>query len=375
MPQAVLPKLAPLLLLACLLALPAAGQDEAPPATDPETRPDARLNPRLTDASLAEQMQQRASRPLAAAGVSPTVRSAIGQVQPNQPADASRLRLADGSEAWIAAGTLRPEGTFLVGWTGEIVELRTGGLAFLPVAETGGKPEPAMALLPCSVYARIASVLNGEQRGLWMSLTGEVLQYHGRNYLLPTAFASAQRPGAGADQAAAEDEAAETPPAEGGATPAEGEAQVPTPPQPGDAQPETDRIDELVRELEADRAERRGIDTTFDTPGVPGVEAAPAASRLEGKMLLSQRARMVRSGEGGWVIAIDNDQASPELELPNRLRLLPCRVVAQMEKQAEQKGESWSFEVSGTVYRHGASVYLLPRMFVSMAGEDVEPLQ
>ena len=95
MPHAVLPKLAPLLLLACVLALPAAGQEEPPPATDPETRPDARLNPRLTDASLAEQMQQRASRPLAAAGVSPTVRSAIGQDQPNQPADASRLQIAD----------------------------------------------------------------------------------------------------------------------------------------------------------------------------------------------------------------------------------------------------------------------------------------
>lgn len=368
MPQAVLPKLTSLLLLACLLAASAAGQEEAPPATDPETRPDARLNPQLTDASLAEQMQQRASRPVAAAGVSPTVRSAVGQVEPNQPADASRLPLADGSEAWVKDGTLRPEGTFLVGWTGEIVELRTGGLAFLPVAEAGGKPEPAMALLPCSVYARIDSVLNGQQRGLWMSLTGEVLQYHGRNYLLPTAFASAPRPGAGDDAAAAGDKATETPPAGG-------EAQVPTPPQPGDAQPETNRIDELVRELEADRAERRGIDTTFDTPGEQGAEPATPGSRLEGKMLLSQRARMVRSGEGGWVIAIDNDQASPELELPHRLRLLPCRVVAQMEKQAERKGESWSFEVSGTVYRHGASVYLLPRMFVSMAGEDVEPLQ
>ena len=357
MPHAVLPKLAPLRLLACVRALPAAGQEEPPPATDPETRPDARLNPRLTDASLAEQMQQRASRPLAAAGVSPTVRSAIGQVQPNQPADASRLQLADGSEAWIAAGTLRPEGTFLVGWTGEVVELRTGGLAFLPVAEAGGKPEPAMALLPCSVYSRIASVLNGQQRGLWMSLTGEILEYHGRNYLLPTAFASAQSPAQGDAQAPGENEPAEVAPTE------------------VDTQPETDRIDELVRELEADRAERRGIDTTFDTPDEQDAEAATPGSRLEGKMLLSQRARMVRTGEGGWVIAIDNDEASPDLELPHRLRLLPCRVVAQMEKQAERKGESWSFEVSGTVYRHGPSVYLLPRMFVSVAGEDVEPLQ
>jgi hypothetical protein len=365
MPQAALPLFALLLLLAGPLAPSAGAQDE----DTPEARPDARLDPVLTDPSLDDQMRQRTSRPLAATAIRPTRRLTVGQVEPNQPADTSRLRLADGSEAWIKAGTLRPEGTFLVGWTGEVVELRTGGLAFLPVAERGGKPEPAMAMLPCSVYSRIASLLNGEQRGLWLSLTGEVLEYHGRNYLLPTALASAREPGLEGEP----DAAAEAPE---GAPPGDESGVAGAQPEAGDQPAEDDgRIDELVRGLEADRAERRGIETAFDTLAQDDTEGGAVGPRIEGRMLLGQRARMVRSGEGGWVIAIDNDRASPELELPHHLRLLPCRLVGQMEKQAERQGEGWSFEVSGTVYRHGASVYLLPRMFVTIAGEDVEPLQ
>ena len=350
------------LIAACALALPAIAQ------TDGADRPPVGENPLLTDRSADQLLRERISRPAGARAITPARGPTVDQVQPNQPADATRLDLADGSQAWTEAGTIRPEGTFLIGWTGELVRLRTGGLAFLPVSETGRKPEPAMALAPCGVYSRLGNILGDQERGLWLAVTGEVLEYHGRNYLLPTAFTATEAPGAQAEAA---------PPAE--AQPADQAADQPEGQPEGQptGQPAGSRIDDLVRQLEAERAERRGIDTAFDIGQDDEGAVDPGAMRLDGRMLLSQRARMVRSAEGGWVIVIDNDQPGREGEpaLPPRLRLLPCRVVAQMEKTAEAKGEGWSFEVSGQLYRSGSAVYLLPRMFVTVAGEDVKPLQ
>ncbi|VAX40062.1 hypothetical protein MNBD_PLANCTO03-1101, partial [hydrothermal vent metagenome] len=203
---------------------------------------------------------------------------------------------------------------------------------------------------------RLENMLGEENRGLWVSLTGEVLEYHGRNFLLPTAFANAQTP---------------TEPAEG-AEAAPSEAAVSPADQP---EPSGNRIDDLVRELEAQRAERRGIDTSFAAPSEEQAGMPVPGPRVDGTMLLNQRGRMVRSAEGGWVIAIDNDGAASEGGLPHHLRLLPCRVAAQMEWQAEIEGESWAFEVSGRLYRHGQRVYLLPRMFVSASKNNVKPLQ
>ena len=326
----------PATLMLCLLAgLPLAGGPCAaqgdPPETIPDRRPDARLDPLLTDISADEHMRDLLSRPLNGVPVKPSSLPVVQQVVPNLDTNTDRVRLADGSAATADPGTLRPEGTFLVGWTGEIVRMRTGGLAFLPATRAGAaRPEPAMALLPCSTYARIETLLGESTRGLWLSLTGEVLEYQDRNWLLPTVFASADTPAPG-----------EPAPAE--PTPAE-----PTPDQPED--PDTvpptsgDRVEDLIRQLEAQREERRGIDTTFATPAdEQSEEAAPAPGpRLEGRMLLNQRGRMVRSINGDWVIAIDNDGGASNVgTLPNRLRLLPCKLVEVMERRAEDLGESW----------------------------------
>lgn len=332
----------------CGLAAPSAvwAQEEAdpPPAAD---------NPLLTDTSADQLLRERLERPSSGISVSPAQGPTVGQVEPGQMMDVTRLDLADGSSAWTEDGTLRPEGTYLVAWLGEVARLRTGGLAFLPVTGEGQTPEPAMLLTPSGVYGRIASAVGEAERGTWLRLTGEVLEYRGRNYLLPTAFTTAEPPTA-AELAGVEGEQPEA------------EPETPT-----GGQPSGNPVDDLVAQLEAERRERRGIDTIFGDGGA----AATPGPRLDGRMLLSQRARMVRSSDGGWVLAMDNDRADPGLELPHRLRLLPCRVVEQMERQAERRGESWDFEVSGQLYRHGATVYLLPRMFVTLAGKDIQPLQ
>ncbi|MFG0260420.1 MAG: hypothetical protein ACF8LK_08730 [Phycisphaerales bacterium JB041] len=356
----------PATLTLCLLAglpftsAPCPAQDETPPPQDaaqaPERRPDARLDPLLTDISADEHMQDLLSRPVSGVPVKPSSLPVVQQVVPNLRANPERLPLADGSAAQADPTTLRPEGTFLVGWTGEVVRMRTGGLAFLPVAKTGAaRPEPAMALLPCSTYSRLETLLGDSTRGLWLSLTGEVLVYQDRNWLLPTAFASA-----------------DTPPTD-----------QPIPSQPdqpedtkSDPPPSGDRVEDLIRQLEAQRQERRGIDTTFAAPADETPAEGGPSPRLEGRMLLNQRGRMVRSISGDWVIAVDNDGGASNVgTLPNRLRLLPCSLVEVMERKAEDQGESWVFEISGHLYRHGETVYLLPRMFVSQPADDVKALQ
>ena len=351
---------------AAILLLLGSGVCRAQDDAEPERRPDARLDPLLTDISADENMRDRLSRPLGGVPVTPSTLPIVQQVVPNLAVQPDPVALADGSAARIEPGTLRPEGTFLVGWTGEIVRMRTGGLAFLPVTEAGSLlPEPAMALLPSTTYSRIETLLGDDTRGLWLSLTGEVLVYQDRNWLMPTLFAGAGAPPPVTDAPAQpEDPAAATD------EPVEGSTQ---PEAPGTG----DRVEDLIRQLEAQREERRGIDTTFAPPTDPTAEegAAPSGPAIEGRMLLNQRGRMVRNIDGGWVVAIDNDGATDADRLPHRLRLLPCKLVETMERKAEKEGESWSFEVSGHLYRHGETVYLLPRMYVSQPGDHIKALQ
>lgn len=337
-------------LLLALLAMPPAGLGQADPNTQ-DDRPDASQNPLLTDRSADQSLLLRSSRGSGSAVILPISPPGTAQVVPNEQVGADTIPLADGSTVWVSGETLRPEGTFLSAWTGEVVRLRTGGLAFLPNTAAGSPATPALPLMPCVVYGRLASLLGAENRGLWVSITGEVFLYNDRNFLLPSVFA-----GLPSTQA--------TP------APAEGEAPGPT----GEIPAGDTRINDLIRGLEAEQTERRGIDITFAQDADAG--ATGQGPRVEGRMLLSRRGRMVRSGDGGWMVAVDNDAAGGEsADLPNRLYLLPCRMVSQMENQAEHWGESWEFEVSGDLHRHGERVYLLPRLFVALPEDDVRPLQ
>lgn len=349
-----------LLMLAALLGTLARGAGAQETEPDDDRRPDARQNPLLTDRSLERDIAERTSRPEAGAALLPSREPRALQVVPNQPADPTRFVLEDGTVGWTGAATLLPEGTFLVRRVGEVVRLRVGGLAFLPATREGEPPDPALPLLACEITGRLDTLLNADDRALWMSLTGEAFQYRGRNYLLPTAFASEAAPGVAEPEPAADQP---VPPQE--------------PAQPDQASPPDDRIEQLIRELESERAERKGIDTRFDA-APPGEGAGTPGPRIEGKLLLSRRARMVRSAGGGWVVAIDNDADAgerPPGAFPDRLYLLPCRLVAEMESQAEREGDAWTFEVSGNLFSHGDRVYLLPRLFVSLPRDEVDPLQ
>jgi hypothetical protein len=374
----------PLTLLVLLLAGAARAQPTDPPAQPPDdARPDARTNPLLTDPSLDQDVSERTSRPEAEGPLLPTRAHAPAQVVPQQGADPSRLALAEG-DRWVLAETLLPEGTFLVRRVGEVVRLRTGGLAFVPAAQEGSPPDPAMPLLPCEVYGRLGALLDGAEGRLWMAITGEVFEYHDRNYLLPAAFASA---GGAPDEpdAPPADRPPPDQPADQPTEPPQADPEDTPPPAGADA-----RIEQLVRELEAERSERRGLDIDFGAVPAAG-EGTPPGPRIEGKLLLGRRARMVRGGGGSWAVVLDNDADPGEAPapatpppataepaaagLPERLHLLPGSLVREMERLAERRGEAWTFEVSGNLYRHGERVYLVPRLFVSLPSDEVEPLQ
>ena len=349
-------------LLLALACGPAMGQDSPPqtpdhsPATAPEStppdgahdEPNAEQNPELTDLSVHEATVERATRPEPAEIVRPYRAPPTRQATPGERVDQGSLRLANGLGVEAGARPLRPEGSFLLKRPGEIARLDNGSIAFLPAREPGTIGEPAMVVHKSEIWERLNAQLGESQRGLWVSLTGEVLVYHGRNYVLPMLLAF------------------ETDPTSDSAEPDTATPGAPEPPT------QDSRLDDLVRDLESDRQSRRSIDPSARArgSGEASPEAAPeeGLAKLNGRMLARQRARLVRAAGGEWAIAIDNDGSTRE---PSTMRVLACSLLEQMEREAERLGDAWTFEISGTTLVVGQTVYLLPRMFVSLPQSDV----
>ncbi len=378
----------------CLLSLLAsaafvwhadAGQDTQQPLAD---RPDARTNPLLTDRSLDESMLNRIGKPANKTVVLPTTAPRVDQVVPNQPDNPTLTRLADGSTIVNPPNVLLSEGTFLAGRIGQIVRLETGNLAFLPAVEEGKPPLPAMALLPSETYAKLEALLDSFDGSLWMSLTGEVMTYHNRNYILPTTFSSVADPTRStaaqhADTSTRQDQPSNQIPTRPDAAAGSADASN----QPAENAVSDPRIDALVQALKAQQHEPKSLDTTFSQAHskTPNDNTLPARG-ANGSLILNQTGRMVRTPGGSWAVQIDNDtdtlatatesnEQTPVAKATTQYLLLPCKTVQAMEFQAQQLGDRWVFQVSGNVYRMNNQMYLLPRFFVTLPPSEIDPLQ
>lgn len=361
-----------------------AQQDSQEPLAD---RPDARTNPLLTDRSLDESMLNRIGKPANSTVVLPTTAPRIDQVVPNQLDNPLLTRLADGSTIVSPPNTLLSEGTFLAGRIGQVVRLETGNLAFLPALEEGKPPLPAMALLPSEPYAKLEALLDSFDGSLWMSLTGEVMTYHNRNYILPTTFSSvadptqataAQNTDASAPKNQPSHQAPTQPTTDAGSSDASD--------QPAEAVSDP-RIDALVEALKAQQHEPKSLDTTFPQAHSKSLnENTSPAKGANGSLMLNQTGRMVRTPGGSWAVQIDNDtdtlptqtdssEQTPGVKAASQYLLLPCKTVQAMEYQAQQLGDRWVFQVSGNVYRMNSQMYLLPRFFVTLPPSEIDPLQ
>lgn len=83
---------------------------------------------------------------------------------------------------------LSPEGTLLTGRRGRVVRMGGGDLAFAVDSDTDGVFDRPMILAPCQTLKRLEDLVRWRGEELVISLSGRVLAYQGRNYLLPTMF-------------------------------------------------------------------------------------------------------------------------------------------------------------------------------------------
>lgn len=142
----------------------------------PQTPEPSASDPRVED--LIRELESRRSIPRALDPAAPAS-------APDVPRDAANTRRDSA-----------PEGTVIDGRRGRVIRAAGGGLIFVPDAGArNGRATPAdqpMGLLPCRLLETIESrgggALPGEGRGdqVQFRISGRVVVFRGRNYLLPT---------------------------------------------------------------------------------------------------------------------------------------------------------------------------------------------
>lgn len=276
-------------------------------------------------------------------------------VPPVTPTISEGLPGLAGEDIAVPRGRLIREGSFLVQREGVLVRSPTGEwiVVFSPSSEDGGQPDrlPPMVLLPNRALALMEAALGDKPEGLVVTLTGEVLVYHDRNYLLVTLYSI--------------DSIDTTEP------PASPNTETPDAPPPSTLSPSEDpRVQALIADLE-----RRRTPGTRDSVTESDLATRPVAagsSGRDGALMVRQRGRLIRSGGGQWHFAPDTDaEGNREGAIP----LLPCQALVEIERLGERRGESLVVELSARRYSYEGRTALLPTMFLLPGPTDVKPLQ
>ena len=284
-------------------------------------------------------------RPIREGGVSP-VRPGLG-----------------GSEAWLerldpgsktATRRLLAEGTFLSRRLGKVITGPGGRLIFVPDLSERRPGESAMLLAPCRTVQRLQRTLRDEPARNRFAITGEVLVYHDRNLLLPSAYARA----------------------EGEAAP------VQTPGSEGAQSPPVLQDDPDVASLiEALSSGDRGARALSNMPQQDDRARDEDAARdgagrrvsQEGGSIIRRRARLIRTSSGAWELTFDNGTQNAGGDEP--LTVLPCRLLMAMEQRAEVRGEDLDMIVSGRVFGYMDRGYILPTLYQVVPRDGINPLQ
>ncbi len=249
-----------------------------------------------------------------------------------------------------------PEGSFIAGQEGTLMRTPSGDRLFVYLPAEGHEPV-ALLLAPCLELERLekAAVESGMESPVFM-LTGQILAYHRRNYLLPSAWTQLQTKSDNSEQP----------------NPDPGE-QPTTPPDPAD----DDEIRALITELEQSRDDPRSLLRRGDRLWLAPRQAAETDEEQpqgppDGSMISRQTGRFVRQGVV-WVIAFDNDSesASPK-DVP--LIVLPSLNHEKLERLAGRQGDEFRVEISGRVFQYKGRHYLLPSVFQVVPQGDVRPI-
>ena len=342
----------------------ATAQREQP--DQPSSGPDV---PALTDPSVeqegADLASRRANPPTIMPSAEPTVRVPI----PGQPGVGEITPGVAGEALGVPVGRLYAEGSFLVGRVGAMLRAPSGEWIFVFAPSPTGEIDTPMVLAPSSELEAVLPVVAEQEIARPLMITGQVLVYAGRNYLVPLAIADA----ASFVQPAGEQTDDQGNDGTPEPTPAESPTQAPTPPTTEDLAADPD-VASLIADLEARRNVPRGL-APRNAAAAPGreslLEPTPVETIAEGTILVRRRARMVREATGAWTLVLDNDGGAEAASMV----ILPCQNLAAMERLAAGLAEEAQFEVTARVLTFQGRNYAMPLMFSLLRASDVRGLQ
>jgi hypothetical protein len=366
-------------------ATPPAGESpKTPPAAEPKAEPPAEAKkPEAAPAPAPDPTKSRAiddvakeqdsskkdPGPIAPRRNNPPVGGRPSPVRPAIPAPKIGV-----DDIGVPTGGRYGEGKFLLRRTGTLVKAPTGEWVFAFAKSTASKKERPAILLPCAKLTQLEAQIGAAGQpdpkdkatpypDSLVTITGEVFNYLGREYILLSLFSVAPNTPAAAEP-----------------TPAPAKAAA----APGTSEPSAmDVADPSVEELIKDLQQRRGSsEARALAPTAPPQPKKPASEPVvvpppqaglvaEGTVLAAKRGRIVRLRGGELAFSIDNDAASASQPLV----LLPCRTLERMEQLFWSRGDATVIELSGRTTIYKGRNYVLPTSFLLPVPSELRPMQ
>lgn len=274
------------------------------------------------------------------------------------------MKVVNNSVAQVETPSALAEGSFVLSRSGRLVPAPNDRLIFVPDPAQRVPGEGPVLLLPCSTLDQLESIWANQP----VIVSGEILTYHGRNYLLISDYAigvvsAPAEPVEEPDQDVSEDASQESSEESAGLS-------------------EDPDVLELLRELDAESTidideqrvlpvNPRNLDEGSSQLQAAAPELAPGIR--EGTLLIRRPGRLDRAPDGSWIAVFDHDEATSSDAV--ELTMLPCSLLMSMENQAIAHGDSTRFVVSGRIYIHDDRGYLLPTFYQRLRTSDIKPWQ
>lgn len=355
-------------------AKPAEEKPKQPATPDPAADP-TKSRP-VEEVAKQQDSKQKDPGPIAPKRNNPPVGGRPAPVRPAIPAPKIGV-----DDIGVPTGGRYGEGKFLLRRSGTLIKAPTGEWVFSFAKTTAAKKERPAILLPCTkltqLEAQIGAAGQPDPKDVarpypdsLVTITGEVFNYLGREYIMVTLFSVA--PNTPEEQAKAEAPTEKPAPK---TAPKEPEPKLLDSPA-NDADPS---VDELIKDLQARRGnveKRVGAPMAAPKPVKPSAEpvvAPPPQHGLvaEGTVLAGKRGRIVRLRGGELAFSIDNDAASASAPLV----LLPCRTLERIEQLFWSRGDATVIELSGRTTIYQGRNYVLPTSFILPVPSELRPMQ
>lgn len=290
------------------------------------------------------------------------------------------IKVVNNSIGTVSKPSALAEGSFLLSRSGRLAPAPNDRLIFVPAPDQRLTGEGPTLLLPCATLERLENIWANQS----VTVSGEIMTYHGRNYLLISDFALGIVPVQFSPAPIEHDETGtET---DTDSSDPESPTDMDSNPNPSQGLDEDPDVRDLLRELDAELQAPAGsqIQSTRNISIPSGarqeqqsqLQTAPptlAPGITEGALLIRRPARLDRAPDGSWMAIFDND--SPTAADGIELTILPCSLLSTMEYQSIRFGDSARFVVSGRIYIHNNRGYLLPTFYQRLRTSDIKPWQ